>query len=61
MLSSRVDNLNQIKKRSADISESTYSLIKENIEAEAVLPVKLKGKNRKENAYIVKTIKNLTR
>ena len=43
------------------ISESTYSLIKDNIEAEAVPPVKLKGKNRKENAYIVKSIKNLTR
>ncbi len=38
------------------ISESTYKLIKENIEAEAVPPVKLKGKNRMENAYIVKKI-----
>ena len=35
------------------ISESTYNLIRENISAEAVPPVKLKGKNRMENAYIV--------
>ena len=40
------------------ISESTYDLIKENIEAEAVPPVKLKGKSRVENAYIVRKILN---
>lgn len=39
------------------ISESTYNLVKENIEAEAVPPIKLKGKNREVQAYIVKSIK----
>ena len=43
------------------ISDSTYSLIKENIEAREVPPVKLKGKNRVVKSYIAESIKNLAR
>ena len=41
------------------ISESTYFLIKNYVEVEPVMAVKLKGKERTINAYLVKSIKNL--